>query len=96
MAESTSGPIWTSASDAALLLTPDLARVRSVGITQHGDASVPLLLATAPGSEALADADAGPATAETLVDESHASESWSLLSPVDHGVDIASWTDADG
>jgi 4a-hydroxytetrahydrobiopterin dehydratase len=37
--------------------------------------------------------DAALAAGGRLVDDSHAPAWWSLASPDNHGVDIASWTD---
>ena len=46
-----------------------------------------------PADQAQARVDAALAAGGRLVDESHAPAWWSLASPDNHGVDIASWTD---
>ena len=46
-----------------------------------------------PADQARARVDAALAAGGRLVDESHAPAWWSLASPDNHGVDIASWTD---
>ena len=48
-----------------------------------------------PADQARARVDAALAAGGRLVDESHAPAWWSLASPDNHGVDIASWTDTD-
>lgn len=49
-----------------------------------------------PASEAQARVDAAIAAGGRLVDDSHAPAWWSIASPDNHGVDIASWLDTDG
>ncbi|WP_224786020.1 VOC family protein [Microbacterium caowuchunii] len=49
-----------------------------------------------PADRAQARVDAALAAGGRLVDDSHAPAWWSLASPDNHGVDIASWTDTDG
>jgi 4a-hydroxytetrahydrobiopterin dehydratase len=49
-----------------------------------------------PADEARARVDAALAAGGRLADDSHAPDWWSLASPDNHGVDIASWTDTDG
>lgn len=46
-----------------------------------------------PADQAQARVDAALAAGGRLVDDSHAPAWWSLASPDNHGVDIASWTD---
>ena len=46
-----------------------------------------------PADQARARVDAALAAGGRLVDDSHAPAWWSLASPDNHGVDIASWTD---
>jgi len=46
-----------------------------------------------PADQARARVDAALAAGARLVDDSHAPAWWSLASPDNHGVDIASWTD---
>lgn len=46
-----------------------------------------------PADQAKARVDAAVAAGGRLVDDSHAPAWWSLASPDNHGVDIASWTD---
>ena len=46
-----------------------------------------------PADQARARVDAALAAGGRLVDDSHAPSWWSLASPDNHGVDIASWTD---
>jgi hypothetical protein len=46
-----------------------------------------------PADQAQARVDAALAAGGRLVDDSYAPEFWSLASPDNHGVDIASWTD---
>jgi 4a-hydroxytetrahydrobiopterin dehydratase len=46
-----------------------------------------------PADQAKARVDAALAAGGRLVDDSHAPAWWSLASPDNHGVDIASWTD---
>jgi 4a-hydroxytetrahydrobiopterin dehydratase len=46
-----------------------------------------------PADQARARVDAALAAGGRLVDDSHAPAWWSLASPENHGVDIASWTD---
>lgn len=46
-----------------------------------------------PADQARARVDAALAAGGRLVDEAHAPAWWSLASPENHGVDIASWTD---
>ena len=46
-----------------------------------------------PADQARARVDAALAVGGRLVDDSHAPAWWSLASPDNHGVDIASWTD---
>jgi pterin-4a-carbinolamine dehydratase len=46
-----------------------------------------------PADQAEARVDAALAAGGRLVDDSHAPAWWSLASPENHGVDIASWTD---
>jgi hypothetical protein len=46
-----------------------------------------------PADQARARVDAALAAGGRLVDDSHAPAWWSLASPYNHGVDIASWTD---
>ncbi|QIG38733.1 hypothetical protein G5T42_03880 [Microbacterium sp. 4R-513] len=46
-----------------------------------------------PADEARSRVDAALAAGGRLVDDSHAPAWWSLASPDNHGVDIASWTD---
>jgi hypothetical protein len=46
-----------------------------------------------PADQAQARVDAAIAAGGRLVDDSHAPAWWSLASPDNHGVDIASWTD---
>jgi hypothetical protein len=49
-----------------------------------------------PADHAQARVDAALAAGGRLVDDSHAPAWWSLASPDNHGVDIASWTDTFG
>lgn len=49
-----------------------------------------------PADEARARIDAALAAGGRLADDSHAPDWWTLASPDNHGVDIASWTDTDG
>lgn len=49
-----------------------------------------------PADQARARVDAALAAGGRLADDSHAPAWWSLASPENHGVDIASWTDTDG
>lgn len=49
-----------------------------------------------PADQAQARVDAALAAGGRLVDDSHAPAWWSLASPDNHGVDIASWTDTFG
>lgn len=49
-----------------------------------------------PADQARARVDAALAAGGRLVDDSHAPAWWSLASPDNHGVDIASWTDTYG
>jgi 4a-hydroxytetrahydrobiopterin dehydratase len=49
-----------------------------------------------PASEAQARVDAALAAGGRLVDDSHAPAWWTIASPDNHGVDIASWLDTDG
>lgn len=49
-----------------------------------------------PADRAQARVDAALAAGGRLVDDSHAPAFWSLASPENHGVDIASWTDTTG
>jgi 4a-hydroxytetrahydrobiopterin dehydratase len=49
-----------------------------------------------PADRARARVDAALAAGGRLVDDSHAPAWWSLASPDNHGVDIASWTDTHG
>jgi pterin-4a-carbinolamine dehydratase len=49
-----------------------------------------------PAGEARTRVGAALAAGGRLADESHAPDWWSLASPDNHGVDIASWTDTDG
>ncbi len=49
-----------------------------------------------PADQAQARVDAAIAAGGRLVDDSHAPAWWSLASPDNHGVDIASWTDTYG
>lgn len=49
-----------------------------------------------PADQARARVDAALAAGGRLADDSHAPAWWSLASPDNHGVDIASWTDTDG
>ncbi len=49
-----------------------------------------------PADEARARVDAALAAGGRLVDDSYAPAWWSLASPENHGVDIASWTDTNG
>lgn len=49
-----------------------------------------------PADQARARVDAALAAGGRLADGSHAPDWWSLASPDNHGVDIASWTDTDG
>ncbi|MEY2848057.1 MAG: hypothetical protein RI885_722 [Actinomycetota bacterium] len=49
-----------------------------------------------PADEARARVDAALAAGGRMADDSHAPDWWSLASPDNHGVDIASWTDTDG
>lgn len=49
-----------------------------------------------PADQAQARVDAALAAGGRLVDDSHAPAWWSLASPENHGVDIASWTDTYG
>ncbi|MEI5582440.1 MULTISPECIES: VOC family protein [unclassified Agromyces] len=49
-----------------------------------------------PADQARARVDAALAAGGRLADDSHAPDWWSLASPDNHGVDIASWTDVDG
>lgn len=49
-----------------------------------------------PADHAQARVDAAIAAGGRLVDDSHAPAWWSLASPDNHGVDIASWTDTYG
>lgn len=46
-----------------------------------------------PADQAKARVDAAIAAGGRLVDDSHAPDWWTLASPDNHGVDIASWTD---
>ena len=46
-----------------------------------------------PADQAQARVDAALAAGGRLVDDSHAPDWWTLASPDNHGVDIASWTD---
>jgi len=46
-----------------------------------------------PADQAQARVDAAIAAGGRLFDDSHAPAWWSLASPDNHGVDIASWTD---
>ena len=48
-----------------------------------------------PADQARARVDAALAAGGRLVDDSHAPDWWTLASPDNHGVDIASWTDTD-
>jgi 4a-hydroxytetrahydrobiopterin dehydratase len=48
-----------------------------------------------PADHARERVDAALAAGGRLVDDSHAPDWWSLASPDNHGVDIASWTDTD-
>ncbi|MET0844132.1 MAG: VOC family protein [Mycetocola sp.] len=48
-----------------------------------------------PADQAQARVDAALAAGGRLADDSHAPDWWSLASPDNHGVDIASWTDTD-
>jgi len=48
-----------------------------------------------PADQARARVDAALAAGGRLADDSHAPDWWSLASPDNHGVDIASWTDTD-
>ncbi|HEX6954208.1 MAG TPA: VOC family protein [Agromyces sp.] len=48
-----------------------------------------------PADEARARVEAAIAAGGRLADDSHAPAWWSLASPDNHGVDIASWTDTD-
>lgn len=48
-----------------------------------------------PADRARARVDAALAAGGRLADDSHAPDWWSLASPDNHGVDIASWTDRD-
>lgn len=54
----------------------------------HFDVSV-------PADQAQARVDAALAAGGRLADDSHAPDWWTLASPDNHGVDIASWTDHD-
>lgn len=47
-----------------------------------------------PADQAQARVDAAIAAGGRLVDDAHAPDWWSLASPDNHGVDIASWTDS--
>jgi len=47
-----------------------------------------------PADQARARVDAAIAAGGRLVDDSHAPDWWTLASPDNHGVDIASWTDS--
>lgn len=49
-----------------------------------------------PASEAQARVDAALAAGGRLVDDSHAPAWWTIASPDNHGIDIASWLDTDG
>lgn len=49
-----------------------------------------------PADQARARVDAALAAGGRLADDSHAPDWWSLASPDNHGVDIASWTDTYG
>jgi hypothetical protein len=49
-----------------------------------------------PADRAQSRVDAALAAGGRLVDDSHAPDWWTLASPDNHGVDIASWTDTDG
>jgi Glyoxalase-like domain len=49
-----------------------------------------------PADQARARVDAALAAGGRMADDSHAPAWWSLASPDNHGVDIASWTDIDG
>ena len=49
-----------------------------------------------PADQAKARVDAALAAGGRLADDSHAPAWWSLASPDNHGVDIASWTDTHG
>lgn len=49
-----------------------------------------------PADQAQARVDAALAAGGRLADDSYAPAWWSLASPDNHGVDIASWTDTDG
>jgi 4a-hydroxytetrahydrobiopterin dehydratase len=49
-----------------------------------------------PADQAQARVDAALAAGGRLADDSHAPDWWTLASPDNHGVDIASWTDTDG
>ncbi|KQR26370.1 VOC family protein [Microbacterium sp. Leaf151] len=49
-----------------------------------------------PASEAQARVDAALAAGGRLVDDSRAPAYWTLASPDNHGVDVASWIDTDG
>lgn len=48
-----------------------------------------------PADQARARVDAALAAGGRLADDSHAPDWWTLASPDNHGVDIASWTDTD-
>ena len=48
-----------------------------------------------PSEQARARVDAALAAGGRIADESHAPDWWSLASPDNHGVDIASWPDSD-
>lgn len=49
-----------------------------------------------PADQARARVDAALAAGGRLADDSHAPAWWSLASPDNHGVDVASWTDTEG
>jgi 4a-hydroxytetrahydrobiopterin dehydratase len=49
-----------------------------------------------PADQAQARVNAALAAGGRLADDSHAPDWWSLASPDNHGVDVASWTDTDG
>lgn len=87
-------PVGDTDAIDALRIAPDLAfNPLTPDGAQRGRTHIDVFV---PASEAQARVDAALAAGGRLVDESQAPAYWTVASPDNHGVDIASWIDTDG
>ncbi|MFJ6651898.1 VOC family protein [Microbacterium sp. NPDC091313] len=87
-------PVGETDAIDALRIAPDLAFNPLTGDSpRRGRTHLDVFV---PASEAQARVDAALAAGGRLVDDSQAPAFWTLASPDNHGVDIASWLDTDG